>query len=50
MERGARFSKEHVERIVVGDNFHPMPNANLGEKSVTTALFMARSVAPNCRQ
>jgi len=26
MERASRFSKEHVERIVVGDNFHPMPN------------------------
>ena len=38
MEWASRFPKEHVERIVVGDNFHPMPNAKLRYESAGNEL------------
>ena len=38
MERASRFPKEHVESIVVGDNFHPMPNADLRYESAGNEL------------
>jgi hypothetical protein len=44
MECASRFPKEHVESIVVGDNFHPMPDAKLryesaGNELETIAVF-----------
>jgi hypothetical protein len=44
MECASWFPKEHVESIVVGDNFHPIPNAKLrfesaGNELETIAVF-----------
>ena len=38
MERASRFANEHVERILFGDNSHPVPHANQRQVSAGNEL------------